>query len=1044
VVHGAVRSLFQLLGVLIAGLLIALPLFAWRLSSGPIALDFLTPYIEEALTAKDGSVTVKLETTVLAMATGDRMLEIRAQNVRAYAAGSDQPVASVPEMALTLSGRALLVGVLAPNTIRLYGPHVRLVRDASGALLWGIGGGDEADAGEVVRNLKDALLGEFDAAKPGRRLQIFAIKDADVMVEDRALGTSWHAPDADIAIHRVADGLVAEGRLMLDLAGEPGAVQVSAKYRKADETAEAEVRIADIRPAVLARLGDPLAQLAIIDMPLSGSVRFQVAGSGGLSALSFDLVGGAGSLQLPPPLAAAHKVAGAALRGTFSEGMKRLDLTELSVDLGGPTLTLSAVADGLGGETVVKAEATLRDVPMERVHDLWPKGLADNARDWVLPNLSRGTVREARVTLSARSPSGKFDDVVVDRLDGEIRPDGFTVDYLRPMPPARNVAATCTFDSNSFRIALKGGEVFGLRLREGTIVFTGLDKEDQFADIELVIAGPAADALKLINSPPLRYATALGIEPARIGGEALAKVRFKFPLLKALKLDDVSIKAHASLKGATIPAVLMGLDLTDGALELDVDAKGLDAAGPVVIGTIPGELKWRENFSKNVPFRSRYLLTAANVTEEQRKVLGLDGPPFVAPFVAGPVGAVVAATFTDGGKGEIDAKVDLGPARMTLPGLGWSKDEGKPGSAEVLVRLDKKKLAAVPRFAVTAGDLSTHGSVSFTAEGATKRVDFAKLSYGRTEGEGSISFRPDGRTLDLAFKGSSFDAQPILAADKGQGAAEPKLPPMTVTGSFRTMWLSDKGSLANASASLQRDGDDWHNVTLRGSPAAGKSFSALVQPGVPKRRTFAVDSDDAGAVMRAFDVYDDMVGGKLAVEGFIDDAQPAQPVIGTVRVSDYHVKNAPALARLLTVAALTGILDLLQGEGVSFSSLDAPFTLSDGLFEIRDARAWGPALGLTARGQIDLDHGRLALEGTVVPAYALNSILGKIPVLGWLITGGEKGGGVIAFNYGMKGATHDPDVTVNPLSVLTPGFLRNLFNIFDDGSETDARKTPKP
>jgi len=63
-------------------------------------------------------------------------------------------------------------------------------------------------------------------------------------------------------------------------------------------------------------------------------------------------------------------------------------------------------------------------------------------------------------------------------------------------------------------------------------------------------------------------------------------------------------------------------------------------------------------------------------------------------------------------------------------------------------------------------------------------------------------------------------------------------------------------------------------------------------------------------------------------------------------------------------------------------------------------------------------------------------------VLGWLVTGGDKGGGLVAFNYSMRGPSQDPNVVVNPLSALTPGFLRKLFNIFDDGSETEARRPP--
>ncbi|WP_239988639.1 YhdP family protein [Paramagnetospirillum kuznetsovii] len=1025
-----------------------MPAFVWRLSSGPITLDFLTPYIEQGLTAKDGSLRVKLDTTVLAMGGGERMLEIHASNVRAYVAGGDQPIASVPDMGLSLSGRALLHGAVAPHSIRLHGAQVRLVRGQDGSLQWGIGGGAQSadetptDAGAVVAAIKDAMLGAPDPAKPGRALQSLTVQGADLMVDDRALGGTWHAPAVDLVIRRVDGGVAAKGKAALDLSGEKGEVILDAAYGKASGAVDANLRLGGVRPAVLARFGGALAQLAIIDMPLSGSISGRMGGDGVVERLSFDLSGGVGTLDLPAPFSARHAVTSAALRGELTKGMTRLDLHELRIDLGGPNLTLALVADGLGGETVVKAEGAIRDTPVDQVRDLWPEGLAQNARDWVVPNLSKGVVREATITLSMRSASGRFDDVAIDHLAGEVHPEGVTVDYLHPMPVARNTIGDCTFNTNSFRIALKGGEVYGLRLKEGAIVFTGLDKDDQFADIELVIAGPATDALRLIDNPPLRYAQALGIEPANVSGDAVAKVRLKFPLLKTLRLDDVGIKANATVRNVVIPRVMMGLDLSDGVLNLEVDAKGLDATGPVVLATIPGTLAWRENFSKGQPFRSRYHLKAPAVSEDQRKLLGLDGVPFVAPFVAGPVGGEVTATFSDGGKGEIEAKVDLAASHMQLPGLGWTKPEGKPGTADVTVKLDKKLVASVPGFEVKTGDMDVRGSAAFGADGRVRRVEFSKLAYGRTNGEGTIGIRPDKGGLDIVFKGASFDAQPTITRDESQkrGEKQDKPPPMTVAASAKTMWVSDKGALSNASANLQRDSEEWQHVSLKGTVGGGKTFTAMVQPGGSKRRTFSVLSNDAGAVLRAFDVYEDLSGGELTVDGHIDDARKEQPFIGTARISDYHVRNAPALARLLTVVAMTGIVDVLQGEGVSFSSLEAPFTLADGLLVLHDGRAWGPALGLTAKGSVDLDRSQMALEGTVVPAYVLNSVLGNIPVLGWLITGGDKGGGVIAFNYSMKGPTSDPSVLVNPLSALTPGFLRKLFNIFDDGSSTDARK----
>jgi uncharacterized protein YhdP len=156
-------------------------------------------------------------------------------------------------------------------------------------------------------------------------------------------------------------------------------------------------------------------------------------------------------------------------------------------------------------------------------------------------------------------------------------------------------------------------------------------------------------------------------------------------------------------------------------------------------------------------------------------------------------------------------------------------------------------------------------------------------------------------------------------------------------------------------------------------------------------------------------------------------------------VRDYHVTKAPVLAKVLSVAALTGIVDLLRGDGLAFSNLDAPFTLKDGLLELSETRAFGTALGITAKGQVDLSAERMALEGTIVPMYAVNSALGGIPLIGPLLTG-EKGGGVFAATFAVHGPSADPQITVNPLAALTPGLLRKFFDLFSSG--TTARPDP--
>ena len=128
---------------------------------------------------------------------------------------------------------------------------------------------------------------------------------------------------------------------------------------------------------------------------------------------------------------------------------------------------------------------------------------------------------------------------------------------------------------------------------------------------------------------------------------------------------------------------------------------------------------------------------------------------------------------------------------------------------------------------------------------------------------------------------------------------------------------------------------------------------------------------------------------------------------------------------------LYGLVEALQGPGLGFNRLIAPFRLSDDVLELADARAFSASLGMTAKGRIDTGGQTIALEGTIVPAYFFNTLLGRIPFVGRLFSP-ERGGGLIAFNYGMTGSLDDPSVSVNPLIALTPGVLRGLFGLFDN------------
>ena len=131
------------------------------------------------------------------------------------------------------------------------------------------------------------------------------------------------------------------------------------------------------------------------------------------------------------------------------------------------------------------------------------------------------------------------------------------------------------------------------------------------------------------------------------------------------------------------------------------------------------------------------------------------------------------------------------------------------------------------------------------------------------------------------------------------------------------------------------------------------------------------------------------------------------------------------MVRLLRDLTLYGFLDRAPSPDMSVTRVVIPFDWRAGVLAATEARAWQPALGLTAKGSIDTNRDRLDITGTIVPVYALNTLPGRIPLLGRLFSP-ERGGGLFAATYSLRGPSGAPVVEINPLAALLPGVLREL------------------
>ena len=139
-------------------------------------------------------------------------------------------------------------------------------------------------------------------------------------------------------------------------------------------------------------------------------------------------------------------------------------------------------------------------------------------------------------------------------------------------------------------------------------------------------------------------------------------------------------------------------------------------------------------------------------------------------------------------------------------------------------------------------------------------------------------------------------------------------------------------------------------------------------------------------------------------------------------IDNFKVKEVPVLAKILTLASLQGIADLLTGEGIRFTDFEMNFNKNNNIITIEEIYAIGPAISLMMEGYID--KGKLiSLRGTLVPATTINRTISSIPVLGDILVGKKVGEGVFGVSFKIKGPPNNLKTTVNPIKTLTPRFI---------------------
>lgn len=697
----------------------------------------------------------------------------------------------------------------------------------------------------------------------------------------------------------------------------------------------------------------------------------------------------------------------------------RLRLDPFTLELGAFSMRQAGVSKGasLSGRGRAVARATgwelALDVSAERVTPtqllaFWPLGKGVKTRTWIRDNLKSGGLDD--VTAAVRQMPGKDPVLALSSAFSDM-----TANVVRGMVPIEGVSGRLFIENNQLVIAAdKGGvqphgqatiDISGTRF-----VVLDMKTKPSPARVDLQMRGAVPAALALLNAPPyriFRHSKTVGADVVGAGQFDLTG-QVDLRLKKKQAPGEVQYDLRATLHGATSETLIKGrrLHLANGRLTASND--GIDLTGRGALGAAAMSMHWTLPLDPKTgraagASRVKGQLPLDQVLLEELKV----GLPKGTTSGRGVL--EYDLTLAPGKPPQLTARSDLTGVGLSIGALGWSKPKAAKGGLRIEAELGTP--ARIPVLELSAPGLSAKGAVLLNTDNsfATARFDRVKLG-GWLDAPVILTGRGKGRPPAVSVTGGSVDMRKATLGSGKGGAVKGAVPIDLI---LDRLVISSGITLTNFDGKFQQN--NGTSGTFRARVAGQAGISGVVAPQA-NGTAIRITSSDAGGVLRAADVFKSAVGGKMELVLAPGGARGTYE--GELSVEDVSVKDAPAMAELLSAVSVVGLLQQLGGQGIRFGEVEARFRLDPEKVTIYRSSAVGHSMGISMDGYYHLGSRQMEMQGVISPFYIINSAGRALA---------RKGEGLIGFNYSLNGPPENVDVNVNLLSLFTPGIFRDIF-----------------
>ncbi len=657
----------------------------------------------------------------------------------------------------------------------------------------------------------------------------------------------------------------------------------------------------------------------------------------------------------------------------------------------------------------------------------WPLQLGEGARAYLGTTLLGGRVTGGVVRLDVRPSDLAADFLRNEAIDVRFNVENAEMRFLSTMSPITAARGSGVLRGNRFDMVVPEARFNNLVVTNGIIEIPRLRPRGAMATISAHVEGDARHIVEVLMQEPLGLGDRLPIDAASATGRGSVSLRLQRPMLREVPFEQWRFTVDGAIRDFAGAMTTRRVALSNGQLQVHGDQRAITVSGPIRAGTSAiEEVRWTEHIGRGGAASSEYRI-AGDFNADDLERLGYS----VARYAQGRIGVIVSGQGRGFDVDQARVDLDLTNAAIEAPRMFWTKRAGLAASARFNVERQSDGGLVFANIDARGGGLNTQGRVRLARDNRIVEAELTRLAVeGRSDARLTATRAADGG-LDVAVRGALFDAAPFMGSGEPAAAAAPTRGPAPAP--LRANVIVDRlkmrggATLSDARVSLVTARGALAMLSVEGNSPGGRPFALGlgVRANEPTGRII-FRSGDAGFAVRALTGSENVVGGSASADGDWRTGPPSTARF-SVRMQGFQVVRLPAMARLLSSAgSLTGLVEMLNGDGIGFSVMEAEMTYANNRLAFTEGSMRGPSLGLTGSGAYDLNRDNLDIDGVVAPSYGLNSLLGNVPLVGDLFVS-RRGEGVVGMTYSINGHAGEPRVGVNPLSALTPGILRRIF-----------------